>query len=96
MSGISCDSASTLAAEAGVVQEAVGPLVAAHGDMGDGVDPQPRRVAAAHAAIEQIDLGRNFGKQRIERLVQQFEARATSASRRSTTTLVRSAASTRA
>ena len=63
------------AADPGVVQEAVQALVAAHGDMGDGVDPQPRRVAAAQAAVEQIDLRRNFGEQRIERFVQQFEAR---------------------
>ena len=63
------------AADAGVVQEAIGPLVAPHGDMGDRVDPQPRRVAPADAAVEQLDLGRNFGKQRIERLVEKFEPR---------------------
>ncbi len=60
-------------ADAGVMQEAVHALVAAHRDMRDGVDPQPRRVAATDAAVEQIDLGRNFGEQRIERLVEQFE-----------------------
>ena len=45
------------AAEAGVLHEAVDALVAAHHHMGDDVDPQPRRVALADAAIEQIDLG---------------------------------------
>ena len=44
-------------------------------DMGDGVDPQPRRVAAADAAVEKLDLRRDFGEQRIERLVEQFEPR---------------------
>ncbi len=41
--------------------------------MGDGVDPQPRRLAPADAAIEQIDLFGNFLEQRVERLVQEFE-----------------------
>jgi hypothetical protein len=52
--------------------------------MGHRVDPQPRRLAVTDAAIEQIDFGRYFA------------SRAASASRKSTTTLVRSAASTRA
>ena len=43
--------------------------------MRDHVDPQPRRVAATDAAVEQLDLGRDFGKQRIERLVEEFETR---------------------
>jgi hypothetical protein len=60
-------------ADPGVVQEAVHALVAPHGDMGDGIDPQPRRVAARDAAIEQIDLGGNLRKQRIERFVKEFE-----------------------
>src|ERR1700722_7498006 len=63
------------AANAGVVQEAVGPLVAPHGDMGYRIDPQPRRVATAHATVEQLDLGRQFGEQRIERLVQKLKPR---------------------
>ena len=62
-----------LAAVAGVLQEAVDALVAAHGHMGDGVDPQPRHAAAADAAIEQVDLRRDLLEQRIERLVEQFE-----------------------
>ena len=59
------------------------------------IDPQPRRVTAAHATIEQIDFRRNFSKPAIQRFVEQLR-RATSASRRSTRTLVRSAASMRA
>src|SRR5262245_53520502 len=42
--------------------------------MGDGVDPQPRVLAAADAAIEQVDRLRNLVEQRIERLVQELEA----------------------
>ena len=62
-----------LAAIAGVLQEAVHPLVAAHVDMGDRVDPQPRRLAPTDAAVEQIDPGGNFGEHRVERLVQQLK-----------------------
>ena len=63
------------AAEAGVLHEAVDPLVASHHHMGDHVDPQPRRFALADAAIEQIDLFGDLRKQRIERLVEDFEPR---------------------
>jgi hypothetical protein len=41
--------------------------------MGDGIDPQPPRLAAADAAIEQIDLFGDFLEQRVERLVQELE-----------------------
>src|SRR5262245_35017135 len=41
--------------------------------MGDGIDPQPRRLAPADAAIEQIDLFGDFLEQRVERLVQDLE-----------------------
>jgi len=41
--------------------------------MRDDVDPQPRRIALADAAIEQVDLIRDLREQRIERLVQNFE-----------------------
>ena len=58
-----------------LVQETVNALVAPHGDMSDGIDPQPRGVAAAYAAVEQLDLRRDVGKQRIKRLVQEFEPR---------------------
>ncbi len=75
MSGISCELREHMPADAAVVQEAVAALVAAHGDMRHRVDPQPRRLAATDAAIEQIDVGRNFREQRIERLVQQLEPR---------------------
>ena len=64
-----------MTAEAAVVKKAIATLVASHGDMGDRVDPQARRLAAADAAIEQIDLARNFSKQRIERFVQELKAR---------------------
>ena len=63
------------AAEAGVLHEAVDALVAPHHDMGDDVDPQPRRFALADAAIEQVDLIGNLREQRIERLVEDFEPR---------------------
>ena len=61
------------AAEAAVLDETVDPLVAAHQHMGDHVDPQPRRLALADAAVEHIDLSRNFGEQRIERLIEDFK-----------------------
>jgi hypothetical protein len=41
---------------------------------GDGIDPQPPRLAAADAAIEQIDLFGDFLEQRVERLVQELKA----------------------
>ena len=41
--------------------------------MGYRIDPQPRRSAAADPTIKQIDVGGNFLKYRIERLVEQFE-----------------------
>ena len=62
-------------AEAGIVQETIHPLVAPHGDVRDCVDPQPRGVATADATVEQVDLGRNFGEQRIERFVQKLKTR---------------------
>ena len=63
------------AAEAGVLHKAIDALVAAHRDMRDHVDPQPRVLALADAAIEQIDLIRNLREQRIERLVQDLQPR---------------------
>jgi hypothetical protein len=41
----------------------------------DGVDPQPRRLAPADAAVEQIDFLGDFLEQRVERLVEDFEPR---------------------
>ena len=64
-----------LAAVTRVLHEAIAALVARHRHVRDRVDPEPRRVAPADAAIEQIDVRRRFGKQRIERLVEQFEPR---------------------
>ena len=43
--------------------------------MRDHVDPQPRLVATADAAVEQIDVRRDFGEQRIERLVEHLKTR---------------------
>ncbi len=63
------------AAETGVLHEAIDPLVASHQHMRDHVDPQPRRIALADAAIEQIDLVGDLPEQRIERLVENFEPR---------------------
>ena len=63
------------AAETGVLHEAIDPLVASHHHMGHHIDPQPRRVALADAAIEQIDLFGDLREQRIERLVENFEPR---------------------
>ena len=62
------------AAVARVLHETVLPLVAAHLDMRDDVDPQPRHVAARQAAVEQIDVLGDFVEHRIERVVEQFEA----------------------
>jgi hypothetical protein len=76
------------AADAGVVQEPVDALVTSHRDVSDGIDPQPRRLAPADATVEQIDLRRDFGEDRIERFVEQFEAGKFRIAR-STTTLVR-------
>jgi hypothetical protein len=75
------------------VQEPVDALVTSHGDVGDGIDPQPRRLAPADAAVEKIDLCRDFGEDRIERFVEQFEP---GKFRIAQVDLVRSAASTRA
>ena len=61
------------AAEAGVLHEAIDALVAAHQHMRHHVDPQPRRFALADAAVEQVDLFRNLGEQRIERFVQDLK-----------------------
>ena len=41
--------------------------------MGDDVDPQPRRIALADAAIEQVDLFGNLREQGLERVVEDFE-----------------------
>ena len=61
------------AAEPGVLHEAIDALVAPHHHMRHHIDPQPRRIALADAAIEQVDLVRHLGKQRVQRLVQNFE-----------------------
>ncbi len=63
------------AAVAGVLHEAIDALVAAHQHVGDDVDPQPRGLALADAAIEQVDTIRHLREQRIERLVEDFQPR---------------------
>src|SRR5262245_48687513 len=63
------------AAIARVLQEAVDALVAPHRHVGDHVDPQTRRIARHQPAVEQVDIGRELGEHRIERLVQQLEPR---------------------
>ena len=64
-----------LAAEPRVLHETIAPLVARHRHMRDGVEPKPRRIAPADAAVEQVDVRRRFVEQRIERIVEQFEPR---------------------
>ena len=61
------------AAEPRILHEAVDALVTPHQHMCDHVDPQPRRLALADAAIEQVDVFWHLSKQRIERLVQDLE-----------------------
>jgi hypothetical protein len=63
------------AAEAGILHEAVQPLVTPHHHMSNGVDPQPRRLALADAAIEQVDLLRHLREQGIERVAKNLQAR---------------------
>ena len=78
-----------------VLHETILPLVATHLDMRDNVDPQTRNVALAHAAIEQVHVvGTSSNKGSSASLSR--SSRATSASRKSTTTPERSAASIRA
>ena len=58
-----------------VLHEAIGALVAPHHDVRDHIDPEPRRIAPADAAVEQIDVVGNLGKQRIERLGENLQPR---------------------
>jgi hypothetical protein len=41
----------------------------------DHVDPQPRRIALADTAIEQVDLFGDLREQGVERLVEDFQPR---------------------
>ena len=61
------------AAETRILHETIDPLVAAHQHMRHHVDPQPRRIALADAAVEQVDLRGDLRKQRIERLAENFQ-----------------------
>ena len=63
------------ASHSAVMQKTIKTLVAAHRDMGKRVDPQPWCLAAADAAIEQIDFRRYFREQRIEGFVKKLEPR---------------------
>src|SRR5262249_28619644 len=63
------------ASVAGVLDKPVSALVTPHHDMGDDIDPEPRRVALADAAIENIDVIGDLCEQRIQRLVEDLEPR---------------------
>src|SRR5690606_17801177 len=63
------------AAVARILHETILAFVAAHLDMGDNVDPEPRGLAPADATVEQLDLFRNVRKQGIERLAEQLQPR---------------------
>ena len=63
------------ATKTAVLNEAVDALVASHQDMRDDVDPQPRRLALADAAVEQVDMIRHLREQQIQRLVQNLQPR---------------------
>ena len=58
-----------------ILHKAIGAPVARHRDMRDHIDPQPRRLAARDAAIELLEVARNFRVKRIERFVEEFEPR---------------------
>jgi len=60
-------------AVARLLHEAILALVAAHLDMRDHVDPQPRHIAARNTSVKQFDVGRHLVENRIERLVENFE-----------------------
>ena len=80
---------------AAVLEETIAALVAPHGDMGHGVDPQSRvspRLTPRSNRSASGGISANSGSSASLR----SSRRASSASRKSTTTLVRSAASTRA
>ncbi|MGY4298093.1 hypothetical protein ACVWXN_006188 [Bradyrhizobium sp. i1.4.4] len=63
------------AAEAGVLDEAVHPLVAPHHDVCDDIDPESGRIALADAAIEQVDLVGHLREQGIERVIEDLQPR---------------------
>ena len=52
------------AAVAGVLDEAVGAMVAPHRDVADRVDPQPRLQARRDGEVENVDVGRHLGEDR--------------------------------
>ena len=52
------------AADARVPEEAIGAAVAPHGDMADGVDPQPRLQAGRDGEVENVHVGGHVGEDR--------------------------------
>ena len=64
------------AAEPRVLEEAVGAAVAAHGDMADRVDPQPRLQPRRDGEVEQVDVVGHVGEDRRKLGGQQVEPHA--------------------
>ena len=64
------------AADAGVLEEAVGAAVAPHRDMADGVDPQARLQARGNDEVEIVHVGGHVGEDRREFGGQQIETHA--------------------
>jgi hypothetical protein len=63
------------AAIARALHETILPLVAAHLDMRNDVDPKARNVTLAHTAIEEVHVVRNFVEYWIKRIVEQIQPR---------------------
>jgi hypothetical protein len=62
-------------AVAGVVEETIGPLVAAHFDEAQDIDEQSRRIARQDGGVEHVDALRHFLEERLELLLQEVEPR---------------------
>jgi hypothetical protein len=58
-----------------ILHEAILSLVATHLDMSNHVDPKPRHITLAHAAVEQVHVTRHILEQRIESFIEQIQAR---------------------
>lgn len=58
-----------------VLHKAIGALVVSHFDEGDHVHKQARALAGRDAAIKQVNGRWNLRKDRLERVMQQVEAR---------------------
>jgi hypothetical protein len=84
-----------LASEAGVLEKAIGSLIARHLHLGDHVNPEPGRITLGKAGVKEFDLLGNIREDRVELLVEHFEARERGIGK-STTTPDRAASSMRA